>query len=188
MENQCAVFIDGGYFSKVVEKHFNKAKVDFQKLSDVLSEPIARLRTYYYDCMPYQGNPPSQQEKAKYTAKAQFFHAISRGVQRFQLRQGKLRKTGDGKFEQKRIDVLLGVDMTRLCSKKQIDTVILIAGDSDLVPAIEACKEEGAIIRLYYHHSSISDELLNVSDERYEINQSLIDKFINLAAVENPPV
>ena len=64
--------------------------------------------------------------------------------------------------------------MARLCSKKQIDLVILIAGDSDLVPAVEACKEEGAIIRLYYHPTSISDELLNVCDERYEIDKVLI--------------
>lgn len=66
--------------------------------------------------------------------------------------------------------------MVRLCSKKQIDLVILIAGDADLVPAVEACKEEGAIVRLYYKTGTISDELLNVCDERYEINQSLVDK------------
>jgi uncharacterized LabA/DUF88 family protein len=97
-------------------------------------------------------------------------------VQRFQFRQGRLRKTGVGTFEQKRIDVVLGIDMVRLCSKKQIDLAILIAGDSDLVPAAEACKEEGAIVRLYYSKTSISDELLNVCDERYEIDKALVDK------------
>lgn len=170
------MFLDGGYFTKVVEHHFQRAKVDFQRLSDVLTDPVHRLRTYYYDCMPYQGNPPTPQEKIKYASKAKFFHAIKREVQRFELRQGRLRKTKIGTFEQKRIDVLLGVDMVRLCSKDQIDLVILIAGDADLVPAVEACKEEGAIIRLHYHPSSISDELLNVCDERYEIDQMLITR------------
>ena len=64
----------------------------------------------------------------------------------------------------------------RLCSKKQIDIVVLIAGDSDLVPAVEASKEEGAIVQLYYVKRSVSDELLNVCDERYEIGQALIDQ------------
>ena len=92
--NQCAIFIDGGYFAKVTEVKFHRAKVDFQKLSDVLAGSVHRLRTYYYDCMPYQGNPPSPQERQKYTDKAKFFHAITRCVQRFQLRQGRPRKTG----------------------------------------------------------------------------------------------
>jgi uncharacterized LabA/DUF88 family protein len=176
--NQCAIFIDGGYFAKVLEKHFSKAKVDFQRLSDELSGSNERLRTYYYDCMPYQSNPATPEERTKHAVKAKFIHAISRAVQRFQFRQGRLRKTGAGTFEQKRIDVLLGVDMVRLCSKKQIHLVILIAGDADLVPAVEACKEEGAIIRLYYHPSSISDELLNVCDERYEIDQALVTRVV----------
>lgn len=66
--------------------------------------------------------------------------------------------------------------MVRLCSKGQIDTVVLITGDSDLVPAVEACKVEGAIVQLYYVSTSISDELLNVCDERYEIDRNLIDR------------
>ena len=68
--------------------------------------------------------------------------------------------------------------MVRLCSKKQIDFVVLIAGDSDLVPAVEACKEEGAIVRLHYSKASISDELLNVCDERYEIDHALMGKVL----------
>lgn len=174
----CAIFIDGGYWAKVTETHFGKPKVSYQKLSDYLSGSVPRLRTYWYDCMPYQSNPPTTEESAKHAAKSKFFHAVSRDVQRFQLRFGRLRKKIGGGFEQKRVDVLLGIDMVRLCSKKQIDFVILIAGDADLVPAVEACKEEGAIVRLYYKKSSVSDELLNVCDERYEIDQPLIDAVI----------
>jgi uncharacterized LabA/DUF88 family protein len=175
---QCAIFIDGGYFAKVTEQNFNRPHTDFQRLSDVLSGSAQRLRTYFYDCMPYQGDPPTVLEKEKYAAKAKFIHAVQRSVQRFQFRQGRLRKTGTATFEQKRVDVMLGVDMVRLCSKKQIDHVILIAGDSDLVPAVEACKEEGAIVRLYYHPSAISDELLNVVDERCVIDADLISKIV----------
>lgn len=174
----CAIFIDGGYLAKITEQQFHRPPIDFQRLSDVLSDSDQRLRTYFYDCMPYQSTPPTAQEKEKHKAKSQFIHAVQRSVQRFQFRQGRLRKTGPTTFEQKRIDVLLGVDMVRLCSKKQIDLVILIAGDSDLVPAVEACKEEGAIVRLYYHSSAISDELLNVVDERCEIDKDLISKIV----------
>ena len=173
---QCAIFIDGGYLAKVLENDFGRPRLDYQKLSDTLAGSHERRRTYFYDCMPYQGNPPTPEERQKHSAKSKFIHAITRSVQRFQFRQGRLRKTGAGQFEQKRIDVLLGIDMVRLCSKKQIDIVVLIAGDSDLVPAVEASKEEGAIVQLYYVKRSVSDELLNVCDERYEIGQALIDQ------------
>ena len=72
---QCAVFIDGGYLSKVVENHFSKAYLDYQRLSDFLTDGLLRLRTYYYDCLPYQGNPPTSAERAKYAAKSKFFHS-----------------------------------------------------------------------------------------------------------------
>lgn len=173
---RCAIFIDGGYLTKVLENDFRRASLDYQKLSDFLAGQNERRRTYYYDCMPYQSNPPTKEEKQKYSAKSKFIHAINRNVPRFQFRQGRLRKSGSGQFEQKRIDVLLGIDMVRSCSKQQIDTVVLIAGDSDLVPAVEASKEEGAIVQLYYVTRSTSDELLNVCDERYEINSTLINK------------
>ena len=175
---QCAIFIDGGYLTKILENEFARPYLDYQKLSDVLASPRERLRTYYYDCMPYQSSPPTQVERIKHSGKAKFIHAITRGSQRFEFRQGKLRRTKTGQFEQKRIDVLLAIDMVRLCSKKQIDIVVLISGDSDLVPAVEASKEEGAIVQLYYRSRSTADELLNVCDERYEIDQALIDRML----------
>jgi uncharacterized LabA/DUF88 family protein len=175
----CAIFIDGGYLTKVLENEFSRPFLDYQKLSNVLAGTNQRLRTYYYDCMPYQGNPPTVEQSQKHSAKSRFIHSLTRGVQRFQFRQGRLRRTASGQFEQKRIDVLLAIDMVRLSSKKQIDTVVLIAGDSDLVPAVEASKEEGAIVRLYYSPRSVSDELLNVCDERYLINQSFINSALD---------
>ena len=66
--------------------------------------------------------------------------------------------------------------MVRLCSKRQIRIVVLVTGDSDLVPAVQACKDEGAVVQLYYSARSASDELLNVCDELYEINEDLIKK------------
>src|SRR5437879_12885618 len=77
---QCALFVDGGYFAKVTEQNFDRPPIDFQRLSDVLSGPAQRLRTYFYDCVPYQGNPPTAHERAKHAAKANSLHAVQRSV------------------------------------------------------------------------------------------------------------
>lgn len=42
----------------------------------------------------------------------------------------------------------LGVDITSLTLKKQVDTIILVAGDSDFVPAAKLARREGVRIIL----------------------------------------
>lgn len=44
---------------------------------------------------------------------------------------------------QKMVDTKLGVDISSLALKKQVDTIILIAGDSDFVPAAKMARKEG---------------------------------------------
>ena len=38
-------------------------------------------------------------------------------------------------FEQKGIDTLLSIDMVNLAATKQVSNIILLAGDSDYIPA-----------------------------------------------------
>lgn len=44
---------------------------------------------------------------------------------------------------QKGVDMRIGVDMTSLALKKQVDQIILISGDSDFVPAAKQVRREG---------------------------------------------
>lgn len=60
--DKSGVFIDNGYFSKVLKSDFGELRIDFLKLSEKLCEGTERLRTYFYWCMPYQGSPPTQEE------------------------------------------------------------------------------------------------------------------------------
>ena len=73
---------------------------------------------------------------------------------RFEVRLGKLAPR-DGEFEQKGVDVLFSVDIVRMSWAKQIERVILITGDSDFIPAVNAARETGVIVELYYYISPI---------------------------------
>jgi uncharacterized LabA/DUF88 family protein len=46
-------------------------------------------------------------------------------------------------FRQKGVDMRLGLDIASLAFKQQVDQVILIAGDSDFVPAAKHARREG---------------------------------------------
>lgn len=46
-------------------------------------------------------------------------------------------------IKQKGVDMKLGIDIASLAYKKQVDQIILIAGDSDFVPAAKLARREG---------------------------------------------
>jgi uncharacterized LabA/DUF88 family protein len=81
---------------------------------------------------------------------------------------------GKPKFEQKRVDILLGVDLVQLAAKQAIQEAILVAGDSDFIPAVSAAKSEGVLIRLY-HGATPHSDLWQEADERTKITQTVID-------------
>lgn len=45
--------------------------------------------------------------------------------------------------QQKGVDMRIGIDISSLAFKKQVDQIILIAGDSDFVPAAKLARREG---------------------------------------------
>lgn len=51
-------------------------------------------------------------------------------------------------IKQKGVDMKLGIDIASLSYKKQVDQIVLIAGDSDFVPAAKLARREGIDIVL----------------------------------------
>lgn len=177
-----AVFIDGAYLEKVLLYDHAKARIHFGRLVDTMVEGDELLRAYYYHCLPYQSSPPTEEEKARYAARRRFIDAL-RHLPRFEVRLGKLAFRGladDGRpmFQQKRVDLMLGVDMALLAGKNRIAKVALLTGDSDFTPAVEAVKNEGVLTTLWHgsrgRDTSPSRELLQACDERRELTGEII--------------
>ena len=51
-------------------------------------------------------------------------------------------------FQQKAVDMRIGLDIASITLKKQADTIVLVTGDSDFVPAAKLARREGARIIL----------------------------------------
>lgn len=172
MDNRAAVFIDGAYLTKILDVDFGKPKIDLAKFSDILCGNNERLRTYYYNCMPYQSCPSTEEERRRFASMDKFVYTL-RKLPRFEVKLGRLGCVG-GEFIQKRVDIALAVDLVRLSCGRMIGKGVVVTGDSDFVPAIEAAKEAGVLVMLYYSPSSIHDELLSAVDE--STNGSEFDK------------
>ncbi|MBI4329020.1 MAG: NYN domain-containing protein [Chloroflexi bacterium] len=178
MPNRVAIFIDGAYLDHVLREEFHDARIDYAAFSKQLAGESDILRTHYYHCLPYQGNPPTQEESERYAAQRSFYTALERNP-RFTVRLGRLAyrgldESGRPKFEQKRVDILLGVDLVQLAAKQAIQEAILVAGDSDFIPAVLAAKSEGVLMRLI-HGATPHSDLWKTADERTQITQTFID-------------
>lgn len=70
---------------------------------------------------------------------------------------------------QKGVDMRIGVDISSLAFKKQVDQIILIAGDSDFVPAAKQARREGIDFILDPMGSTIKPDLFEHIDGIEEI-------------------
>lgn len=67
-------------------------------------------------------------------------------------------------LEQKGVDMRIGVDISSLAFKKQVNQIILISGDSDFVPAAKQARREGIDFILDPMQANIKDDLFEHID------------------------
>jgi uncharacterized LabA/DUF88 family protein len=184
MMYQVAIFVDGGYLDKVLRREFNGARIDFGAFSRAVVaaiHPMADIfRTYYYHCLPYQSNPPTQEESEHFAAMQKFLDAVNR-LPRFTVRLGRLARRGPDRngeyfFEQKMVDVYLSIDLVHMSLKTRITHAAIVAGDSDFVPAIELARNEGISTWLFHgERRHVHNQLWDMMDERVKLTPELIN-------------
>lgn len=176
--DKAAVFIDGGYLSRVLKSE-GSPRVDYLKLSEQLCDGFMRLRTYYYTCMPFQSSPVTKEESERY-ARADRFVSNLKALPRFEIRLGRLQKLQNGNggytFSQKGVDVNLAVDLVKMSWDKQIQKAVVIASDSDFVYAVQAAKDAGVLTQLVYSpNAPMNASLRDVFDERFLLSRNILD-------------
>ena len=181
-----AILIDGGYLIAIAKQA--RIWVDYQKFSQEVTravderttEPVHLLRTYFYNCLPWQGSPPTEAERERYR-KARNFHTGLENLPRYKVREGVLKKRDDGtestsRFEQKRVDLMLGLDLATLSLKGHIQHAAVISGDNDFVPAFDLARGEGVLLWLFHERSSTSHELRNAADEHVVLDRNFLKR------------
>lgn len=177
MPERTAIFIDEAYLSRVLRDEFGGVRIDYRLLPVKLSSEVDLLRTYLYSSLPYQSYPPTEDETTRYHRRRRFFSSL-RMLPRITVKLGRTERRGENPdgtphFEQKRVDILLAVDLVKLSADGHIQQAILVAGDSDFIPAVAAAKSEGVIVKLY-HGAGVHQDLLEEVDENYRITHPLI--------------
>ncbi|MCX6814315.1 MAG: NYN domain-containing protein, partial [Candidatus Aenigmarchaeota archaeon] len=144
--DKAAVLIDNGYFKRVVAA-LSAEGLDFEQFSQWLCKKVNAewYRTYFYDCMPYQSNPPTEEERERTSRMDKFIYSLKK-LPRFEIRLGNLIKLPYGGFKQKGVDIKLTIDLVKLSIRRDIQKAVLVACDSDFVPAVQEAKNEGVLV------------------------------------------
>lgn len=135
-------FIDGSNLFGHLERAFGDGKIRLPELCHRLTGPERRFLEWRFYAAPVPQGATAE-ERQRYARQQRFFAFVQRhrkGV----LRLGRFQRDPDGKLHEKGVDVLLAVDLVRLAAEGKYDAAVVLSGDADLVPAVEA-------VRLLYH-------------------------------------
>lgn len=127
-------------------------------------------RILYYDCPPFEGEAtlPVSGTKKAFSGSDQWLHELARkdlfavriGVLKFRgffLKQSKIPFTPtapltdadfEAKFEQKGVDMRIGLDMATLSANRSIDLIALVTNDTDCIPAMKHARRAGLQVAL----------------------------------------
>ncbi|MCH7567979.1 MAG: NYN domain-containing protein [Nanoarchaeota archaeon] len=173
------VFIDGGYLS-FISKFFGKGKPLRYKM-EVFASNLAKARgaeckkIYFYTAPPYQSSNPTPEENKR---KANYDKFVSKLKEaKIIVREGRCQKI-DNTYQQKGVDTLLTIDLSRIPRIEGISDVIVLTSDTDFVPIINDLSEDGINVILAYFTDkkrksglSLSNHLWNSCKDKIKIRK-----------------
>ena len=177
------LFIDGGYFRKVVEdfsRHFFDGKdlmqfIKFEQLKNAHAPSYTKV--FYYDCPVPRKNGESEGKHTHRLAEQKNLFNSIRFLDGFHLFEGTT-SGKPGKSRQKQVDVKIAVDMLSHTYNGNMHQCTLMAGDLDFKPVVDALVMAGMYITLWYKQGSTSEELIYAADAKVELTCRNVHAFL----------
>jgi len=189
-----SLLIDGGYLRACAQKagkvYDNTLIQSFAGCCVDSDEYL--LRIFYYDAPRYRGNVPLpvSGKTKQFQASDKWLDELAK-LERFAVRRGTLGFRGwqpkqqpitgapltdsdfSPLFEQKGVDMRIGLDIANFSHTRAVDRIILVSGDTDMIPAMKQARKAGlevVSIQLPSPAVSIHDTLQIHSDSVRLVN------------------
>lgn len=159
-----AVLIDGGHLRVLARKAGHNYIPDYiEKVAHAcVEQDETLLRALYYDCAPFRGEVPLpvSGDRTSFQGSDSWLKdlasrdliAVRLGVLKFRGWQPKrtpllpeIPKDADfePRFEQKGVDMRIGLDVATFADSRSVDRVAFITNDTDCVPAMKHARKAG---------------------------------------------
>lgn len=161
------LFIDGGCTRATLQDisdrypHQGTLRLDYYKLTHRYN------KVFYYDALPAkkQDETLSQCEE-RIEPQRRFLDDLS-AVDRFHVYEGDMRRSRTRRSnEQKKIDVMIAVDMLTHSFRRNMHRATLLTSDLDFKPLLDALVHEGMFVTLWYPPKDTNRELVAAADTR----------------------
>jgi uncharacterized LabA/DUF88 family protein len=183
-----ALLIDGGFIRACAQKarktYNNQFIEDFSKLCSVPPEYLFRI--FYYDAAQFKGTKklPVSGNNTTFQSSDQWLKDLAK-LEKFAVRRGTVGFRGwrpksipisnttltDADFapvfEQKGVDMRIGLDIAEFAEKKTVERIVVVSGDTDMVPALKRARKAGlevGVVQLPAPAINLHDDLLAHSD------------------------
>jgi uncharacterized LabA/DUF88 family protein len=151
------VFIDGSNLYHVLSQTCGRHDLRFGKFVEKLTSGRDLVRAYYYNVRQDRThNAAAAQEQERFLASLE-------EVPYLETRLGIYKQRGVEMVE-KGVDVMIATDLVSGAFKNLYDTAILVSGDGDFFPAIEAVKDLGKHVEVVAFENNLSPEAGRAAD------------------------
>lgn len=170
MADETYLFIDGAYLR---DKHSKALRRVFTQVPEIgllqLKGQALAERVFFYDCLhDIEDEAETEEAFQERLKKDEAYFSAIRALPGFHVRWGTL--TGRrGRLRQKEVDVQLAVDMLTHGFSKNMSKAVLLSGDLDFRPIVEALIRAGVFVEIWYEKESAAKELFWAADYGREL-------------------
>jgi uncharacterized LabA/DUF88 family protein len=164
------LLVDGGYLRANAGKAqiaYDNAFIELFCPKCFIADEYA-LRYYYYDAPQYRGRVtlPVSGGTTNFQSSDQWLHDLAK-LERFAVRRGAIGFRGwrpknvplaggapltdadfSPAFEQKGVDMRIGLDIATFANQRTADRILLVSGDTDMIPAMKHARKAGLEVGL----------------------------------------
>ncbi|MDG0867664.1 NYN domain-containing protein [Candidatus Lucifugimonas marina] len=159
------VFIDGSNLYHVLSQQCGRHDLQFDKFAQKLANGRKLQRIYYYNIrQESESNPNVGVEQSKFLDSLYDTPYV-------EVRLGIWKQRGDIMVE-KGVDVMLATDVVTNAYNDHYDTAIVVSGDADFYPALQAAKDVGKHIEVAAFDMNLSAESARVADVVQKLNKT----------------
>jgi uncharacterized LabA/DUF88 family protein len=168
------LFVDGGALRSAIDdvsrkyfggRHF---QIDFELLSRDYT------KTFFYDALPVRKPGESESDWDVRTGPMQQLLRDASATDGVHVYAGDARDRRGRGLEQKKVDVKIAVDMLSHSFRRNMHQATLLTGDNDFKPLLDALRQDGMFVTLWYPSGKTGQELQDAADARRPLSPGSI--------------
>ena len=177
-----AILIDGGHL-RILARREGHNPYDANFIEKVALACVGQhetpLRFLYYDCAAFEGKAklPVSGKQREFKGNDGWLRQLA-SKDLFAVRRGELKFRGfkpknipisarpltdddfEPDFEQKGVDMRIGLDIATFCGSRAVERIVLLTGDTDCVPAMKHARIAGLqVVLVVFPNQRIAPEL-----------------------------